>query len=101
MAVKAYDNRAEEPEWPLDPPKAMIENEVREATDTEHSLDFLTAVKLYPKAIGWSVFFSLGVIMLAFDPQLVGMNHSHFISLCSYRNVRFSIFVSGCLNQRV
>ena len=33
---------------------------------------FWTAVKLYPTAIGWSLFFSLGVIMLAFDPQLLG-----------------------------
>ena len=43
-----------------------------ESAQTEHSLDFKTAVQLYPKAIGWSMFFSLGVIMLSFDPQLLG-----------------------------
>ncbi|OCL01758.1 general substrate transporter [Glonium stellatum] len=48
------------------------EDEIREAVEIEHSLDFFDAIKLYPKAIGWSTFFSLGVIMLAFDPQLLG-----------------------------
>ncbi|KAI9652990.1 MAG: hypothetical protein M1821_007743 [Bathelium mastoideum] len=43
-----------------------------ESTQTEHDLDFKTAIKLYPKAVGWSFFFSLGVIMLSFDPQLLG-----------------------------
>jgi MFS transporter, SP family, general alpha glucoside:H+ symporter len=38
----------------------------------EHSLTFVQAVKLYPAAIAWSVFVSVGVIMLAFDPQLLG-----------------------------
>ncbi len=38
----------------------------------EHSLTFVDAVKLYPAAIGWSAFMSIGVIMLAFDPQLLG-----------------------------
>jgi len=37
--------------------------EVREATDNEHNLSFRDAVRLYPKAIGWSMFFSLGIIM--------------------------------------
>lgn len=43
-----------------------------EAIRYEHELTFLQAVKLYPAAIGWSAFVSLGVIMLAFDPQLIG-----------------------------
>ena len=38
--------------------------EVREAIEAEHALSFWQAVKLYPKAIGWSMYFSLGVIML-------------------------------------
>ncbi|KAF2180415.1 sugar transporter [Zopfia rhizophila CBS 207.26] len=46
--------------------------EVREAIETEHKLSFIDAVRLYPKAIGWSMYFSLGVIMLSFDPQLLG-----------------------------
>jgi MFS transporter, SP family, general alpha glucoside:H+ symporter len=39
---------------------------------TEPDLTFSQAVRLYPAAIGWSVYVSLGVIMLAFDPQLLG-----------------------------
>ena len=43
-----------------------------EAIRYEHSLTFREAVKLYPAAIAWSAFVSIGVIMLAFDPQLLG-----------------------------
>lgn len=34
--------------------------ESRQANDHEHSLGFIEAVKMYPTAIGWSIFFSLG-----------------------------------------
>ena len=44
----------------------------RVATAHEHELTFFQALKLYKKAAGWSVFFSLGIIMTAFDPQLLG-----------------------------
>ncbi|TRX94720.1 hypothetical protein FHL15_004492 [Xylaria flabelliformis] len=43
-----------------------------EAIQLEHALSFWEAVKLYPTAVGWSAFVSIGVIMLAFDPQIVG-----------------------------
>lgn len=46
--------------------------EAREATAREHQLKFVEALKLYPTAVGWSVFFSMGIIMTAFDPQLIG-----------------------------
>ena len=42
------------------------------AIEHEHELSFLRAMQLYPKAAGWSIFFSLGIIMTAFDPQLLG-----------------------------
>ncbi|CAN8099925.1 unnamed protein product [Discula destructiva] len=42
------------------------------AMSAENSLTFTQACALYPAAIGWSAFVSLGVIMLAFDPQLLG-----------------------------
>lgn len=45
---------------------------LNEAIEHEHALSFREAVKLYPKAVGWSAFVSIGVIMLAFDPQIVG-----------------------------
>lgn len=37
--------------------------EVRVALETEHSLTFRQAVALYPSAVFWSLFFSMGVIM--------------------------------------
>lgn len=49
-----------------------IGEEARRATEIEHEMTFMQGVKLYPAAIGWSAFFSLGVIMTAFDPQLLG-----------------------------
>lgn len=43
-----------------------------EAIAFEHNLTLSEALKLYPAAIAWSAFVSIGVIMLAFDPQLLG-----------------------------
>ncbi|KAI0116413.1 sugar porter family MFS transporter [Nemania sp. FL0031] len=45
---------------------------LNEAIEHEHALAFWEAVKLYPTAVAWSAFVSIGVIMLAFDPQIVG-----------------------------
>lgn len=42
------------------------------ATEIEHQMTFMEGLKLYPASIGWSAFFSMGVIMTAFDPQLLG-----------------------------
>ncbi|KAK5327676.1 hypothetical protein LTR93_003062 [Exophiala xenobiotica] len=49
-----------------------IQAEARIAADEEHGRGFWEAAKLYPSAVFWSLFFSLGVIMCAFDPQLLG-----------------------------
>lgn len=50
---------------PEAPTKLSInEEEVREIIELEHALTFREALSLYPKAIGWSFYFSLGVIML-------------------------------------
>ncbi|KAK5073701.1 hypothetical protein LTR51_004282 [Lithohypha guttulata] len=46
--------------------------DARQAAIREYNLTFVEAVKAYPTAIAWAVFFSLGVIMAAFDPQLIG-----------------------------
>nr|POE56352.1 maltose permease mal31 [Quercus suber] len=48
------------------------DDQVRRAAELEHDLGFWQALRRYPTAAGWSVFFSLGVIMTAFDPQLLG-----------------------------
>lgn len=35
--------------------------EARQGTDHEHNLSLFDALKLYPTAVGWSIYFSLGV----------------------------------------
>lgn len=57
-------------EMPIEVRKLSIAaEEVREAIEVEHALTFWEAVRLYPKAIGWSMYFSLGVIMLGMLPS--------------------------------
>ena len=52
--------------------KVQRSTDLEDAINFERSLPFLEACKLYPSAILWSAFVSMGVIMLAFDPQLLG-----------------------------
>ncbi|KAI1820929.1 putative maltose permease [Xylaria intraflava] len=52
--------------------KTQDSHVLTEAIEHEHALSFREAVKLYPTAVAWSAFVSIGVIMLAFDPQIVG-----------------------------
>lgn len=65
-AAAGVDSRAGGPSAPVAPADAV------ELVRTEYRLSFLEALRLYPKAISWSAFFSLGVISAAFDQQLVG-----------------------------
>lgn len=44
-------------------PLEEINNEARKAFEAEHAMSFKDAIKLYPAAVGWALFFSLGVIM--------------------------------------
>jgi hypothetical protein len=68
---------------------AIITTEAKGAIEHEYDLTFLQAMRLYPKAAGWSIFFSLGIIMTAFDPQLLGktsMRHqpsSEILATCT------------------
>lgn len=43
-----------------------------EVPPKQERLTFPDALRLYPAALAWSVYFSLGVIMTAFDQQLLG-----------------------------
>ena len=52
--------------------KEELGSQARVATELEHQMTFFEALKLYPTCVGWSIFFSLGIIMTAFDPQLLG-----------------------------
>jgi len=55
-----------------DTKNGIVDASAGEAIQLEHEMGFWEAVKLYPTAIAWSAFVSIGVIMLAFDPQLLG-----------------------------
>jgi SP family general alpha glucoside:H+ symporter-like MFS transporter len=46
--------------------------EAKEATQKEHQMSLLQAIKLYPKAIGWSVILSCAIIMEGYDVVLMG-----------------------------
>jgi len=41
------------------------------ATDKEHNLTLVEALRAYPKAIGWSILLSTAVIMEGYDTILV------------------------------
>ena len=44
-----------------------ITAEARKAFEDEHALSFGRAVYLYPTAVGWSLFFSLGIVMYVYN----------------------------------
>lgn len=46
--------------------------EAKNATDREHDLSLKDALKLYPKAIGFSLLFSTAIIMEGYDLALIG-----------------------------
>jgi SP family general alpha glucoside:H+ symporter-like MFS transporter len=46
--------------------------DAKHATDKEHEMSLLAALKLYPKAIGWSVLVSATIIMEGYDLALLG-----------------------------
>ena len=48
------------------------DNVTMNTTAQEPQLSFFETLKLYPTALGYSVFFSLGIVMTAFDQQLLG-----------------------------
>jgi hypothetical protein len=54
----------DEPSASMTPKLSINAEEVREIVELEHALTFREALSLYPKAIAWSFYFSLGVIML-------------------------------------
>jgi SP family general alpha glucoside:H+ symporter-like MFS transporter len=46
--------------------------DAEDATDQEHELTFLQAIKPYPKAVGWSVLMSTALVMDGYDTKLIG-----------------------------
>ncbi|CAN6674905.1 maltose permease Mal61p [Trichomonascus vanleenenianus] len=56
------------------PPKLEdgLLDEACHATQREHELTLLPSLRLYPKAIAWSMFLSLAIIMEGYDTKLMG-----------------------------
>lgn len=46
--------------------------DARDATQLEHELTVRSALRLYPKAIGFSLLFSTAIIMEGYDLSLLG-----------------------------
>src|SRR5689334_90480 len=47
-------------------------NDAQTATAKEHSMSLWQGLKLYPKAIGWSILLSTAIIMEGYDVVLMG-----------------------------
>ncbi|PMD15660.1 sugar transporter [Hyaloscypha hepaticicola] len=50
---------------------ADLSADAKDATSKEHQMGFLQALKLYPKAVGWSILLSTAVIMEGYDVVLL------------------------------
>ncbi len=46
-------------------------SDTQEITRTEHELGFWEAVRQYPSAVLWALFFCIAVIMAGFDAQII------------------------------
>ncbi|KAK7449921.1 hypothetical protein CaCOL14_010142 [Colletotrichum acutatum] len=51
---------------------AGLAREAAKATEAELSMGLMASIKLYPRAVMWSLFFSTAVIMEGFDKTLIG-----------------------------
>lgn len=47
-------------------------SDAEDATHLEHELTLIQAIKLYPKAVGWSVLMSTALVMDGYDTKLIG-----------------------------
>lgn len=73
----SYDEKTDVHEAPLrfpagdelDHPKSMnvVVHNAKSATDKEHKMTLWQGIKLYPKAVGWSVLISTCICMEAYD----------------------------------
>lgn len=70
------DGDMAEKQTEVDAPEAVHDEalvaDAKHASDVEHNMSLLTAIKTYPKAIGWSVLLSSTLIMEGYDLALLG-----------------------------
>jgi SP family general alpha glucoside:H+ symporter-like MFS transporter len=54
------------------PNMAEVTQDAKASTEKEHSMTLWQALKLYPKAVGWSLLLSTAIIMEGYDTALLG-----------------------------
>ncbi|KAF8850446.1 sugar transporter-like protein [Acephala macrosclerotiorum] len=50
---------------------ADLSAEAKDATTKEHEMGFMQAIRLYPKAVGWSILLSTAIVMEGYDVVLL------------------------------
>lgn len=48
-----------------------LSNDAKIGTEKEHSMGLMQAIKLYPKAVGWSILLSTAIVMEGYDVVLL------------------------------
>src|SRR5271170_998252 len=54
------------------PDLAQLTSDAKAATQAEHTMTIPESLRLYPKAVGWSVLLSLAIVMEGYDTILLG-----------------------------
>jgi MFS transporter, SP family, general alpha glucoside:H+ symporter len=63
---------------------ASLSADAKEGTKAEHKMTFLQGVRLYPKAIGWSVLLSFTIVMEGYDTTLINSFYAFPVFRKSY-----------------
>src|SRR5690349_7247898 len=53
------------------PDLVALTSDAKDATEAEHVMTFTEGLRLYPKAIGWSMLLSLAIVMEGYDTILL------------------------------
>lgn len=72
------------------PSRGLEIDKTRELTVVEHELGFWEAIRMYPQATFWSMFFCIAVIMAGFDGQII----TSFYALPAFTR-KYGDFVPG------
>ena len=63
---------------------SVVIRNAKSATDKEHQMSLWQGLRLYPKAVGWSMIISLCIAMEGFDLCLLGTFCMLASGLCSF-----------------
>lgn len=74
---------------------AGLSAEAKDGTEHEHSMGLMQAIKLYPKAVGWSILLSTAIVMEGYDVILL----SSFYALPQF-NKKYGVSVKLYMSTR-